>query len=256
MGVIGDLTFNGVSASSLGVFVTGAGSFNAAAIDYTPYSVPGRSGDIIISNGRYTNIPITYPCFIPFQFNGEMSTQNGIKRRVQAVRSWLRSASGYAKLFDTYDPEHFRMAIPDGEQEFEPVWQNTGANFQIIFNCKPQRYFADSGEKLIVTASGRNMTNNTGQIWNPYYELTNPTIGARIISEQNGRLSGLTFTDNYTGTVIVDCETMNVYSGAQNLNNIVSGVFPIILPGVHRVVSKNFELGEAIIYANRGRWEL
>lgn len=254
--MIGDLTFNGVSASSLGIFVTGAGSFNAAAIDYTPYSVPGRNGDIVISNGRYTNISITYPCFIPYQFNGEMSTPEGMKRRVQAVRSWLRSAKGYARLSDTYDPEHFRMAVPDGELEFEPVWQNTGANFQITFNCKPQRFFDYSGErKMNLSSSGTFVSNTTGQDWPGYYELTNPTAGAELkVTGGDGAVRSLVFNAAYTGTVIVDCDTLNIYSGAQNLNNLATGSFPIISPGTGRVVATGFS--SATLDKDRGRWEL
>lgn len=129
------LTYNGTKSSDLGVFVTGSGSFDAAELDVDKYEIPGRNGDLILSNNRYKNIEITYPAFIPKAFMD----------KAQNVRNWLRSSRVYARLEDTYDTDHYRLGIPTGVQSFEPANRNDGANFEMTFDCKPQR-FLKSGE--------------------------------------------------------------------------------------------------------------
>ena len=135
MAKIHTLTYNGTKSSDLGVFVTGSGSFDAAEIDVDKYEIPGRNGNIILSNHRYKNIEITYPAFIPKAFMD----------KVQNVRNWLRSSKVYARLEDTYDMDHYRLGIPTGEQSFSTENRNDGANFEMTFDCKPQR-FLKAGE--------------------------------------------------------------------------------------------------------------
>ena len=135
MAKIHTLTYNGTKSSDLGVFVTGSGSFDAAEFDVDKYEIPGRNGDLILSNNRYKNVEITYPAFIPKAFMD----------KVQNVRNWLRSSKVYARLEDTYDMDHYRLGIPTGEQSFSPENRNDGANFEMTFDCKPQR-FLKAGE--------------------------------------------------------------------------------------------------------------
>lgn len=130
MAKIHTLTYNGTKSSDLGVFVTGSGSFDAAEFDVDKYEIPGRNGDLILSNDRYKNIEITYPAFIPKAFMD----------KVQNVRNWLRSSRVYARLEDTYDTDHYRLGIPTGVQSFSPENRNDGANFEMTFDCKPQRF--------------------------------------------------------------------------------------------------------------------
>lgn len=130
MAKIHTLTYNGTKSSDLGVFVSGSGSFDAAEFDVDKYEIPGRNGDLILSNNRYKNIEITYPAFIPKAFMD----------KVQNVRNWLRSSKTYARLEDTYDMDHYRLGIPTGVQSFSPENRNDGANFEMTFDCKPQRF--------------------------------------------------------------------------------------------------------------------
>lgn len=126
----GSITYNGKNSLELGVYTTGSGSFDAAELDVDKYEIPGRNGDLILSNNRYKNIEITYPAFIPKAFMD----------KVQNVRNWLRSSRVYARLEDTYDTDHYRLGIPTGVQSFSPEHRNDGANFEMTFDCKPQRF--------------------------------------------------------------------------------------------------------------------
>ena len=216
---INSVTYNGVTSTSLGVFVGGAGVFGAASLDITKYEIPGRNGDLIIPNNRWKNITITYPAFIPSDFEA----------RVQMIRNWLTSSRTYARLEDTYDPDHFRLAIMSEEQSFEPVQFNTGANFELVFDCKPQR-FLKSGETW---QTGDTLTNPTQFVARPLIRVTNPLVGSSITIGSNT----LTAVRSYSGTVTIDCETQNIFSGATNLNSYFSGSFPVLNPGANAVSS-------------------
>lgn len=153
---INSLTYNGTKSTDLGVYVTGSGSFDAAEFDVDKYEIPGRNGDLILSNNRYKNVEITYPAFIPKAFMD----------KVQNVRNWLRSSKVYARLEDTYDMDHYRLGIPTGVQSFSPENRNDGANFEITFDCKPQRFLKvgetpETVEADVQTESGEIVTFET-----------------------------------------------------------------------------------------------
>lgn len=132
---INSLTYNGTKSTDLGVFVTGSGSFNAAEQDIEKVEIAGRNGDLLLPKNRYKNIEVTYPAFIPDAF----------KENVQSIRNWMRSAKVYARLEDTYDMEHYRLGLASGVQSFEPANRNDASNFQMTFDCRPER-FLKTGE--------------------------------------------------------------------------------------------------------------
>lgn len=117
------------------MFVSGKNTFGAPERDVTKYSVPGRDGDLVTDNGRFKNIPVSYPAFIPFDF----------QEHAPRFREWISAQRGYQRLEDDYDPNTFRMARFVGPLSFSPRTLNKSAEFQVAFDCKPQR-FLKSGE--------------------------------------------------------------------------------------------------------------
>lgn len=209
----GSITYNGKNSLELGVYTTGSGSFDAAELDVDKYEIPGRNGDLILSNNRYKNIEITYPAFIPKAFMD----------KVQNVRNWLRSSRVYARLEDTYDTDHYRLGIPTGVQSFSPEHRNDGANFEMTFDCKPQRFLKagetpETVEPDVQTASGEIASFETDYVvpmtsaevsLSPAQDLNGydspwPGGGGKnklpvTASTQTG--SGVTFTVNADGSV-------------------------------------------------------
>ena len=241
MAKINYITYNGTRSDSLGVYVSGAGSFDAAELDLVPYEIPGKSGDLLISNNRFKNIEITYPAFVPGDF----------QTRVQAIRNWLRSASNYVRLRDTYDSGHFRLAVCSARQSFEPVNRNDGANFEMIFNCKPQRFILLGGYMNVVT-SGDNLQNTTANNSFPLFEIdaTNTTPTLKVVNSLGS--FELTATESLNDTFYIDCETQNIYVGATNLNSKFVGTFPIFTPG-NNVITYS---GCTTFYVQPNWWEL
>lgn len=228
---IGKITYNGKSSADLGVIVSGEGTFDAAALDYTSYQVPGRNGDLILSNNRYSNITVTYPAF----------TVEDLEETAQKIRNWMRSARSYARIEDNYDLLHYRMGMGKDVFPFSPAPENQGANMKLVFDCKPQRYLY-SGEQEHTFETQISLFNPTQEDARPLIRVTNPRTGAKItIGSQV-----LTCSRSHTGVVIIDCDIQNIYDGASNLNSDWSGEFPVIKPGVNSISSSGVDAASII----------
>lgn len=134
-----NLIFGGIDTADYGVWITGEGTFAAPERDVEVVSVPGRNGDLIVDNGRWKNIKVTYPAFIP----------NAFDDLIGPFRSAICKKRGYQRLEDTYHPDEFRMAAFSSglTPKISGSFNRTG-DFDITFNCKPQR-FLKSGEDPI-----------------------------------------------------------------------------------------------------------
>ena len=216
------VTFNGTASDTLGVFVSGTGSFDSPELSVTKYDVPGRNGDVVISNNKYKNITVTYPAFVPGNFSA----------RVQAIRNWLRGTDSYVELSDDYDTTHFRLARVAGGQTFEPVLQNSAANFQLVFDCKPQR-FLTSGKTLTTYSTGATISNGTQFVAYPVFEATNTTGSATIKIVNSLGTFQLSANTGLIATITIDCESQNIYYGSTNRNSTWSGSFPVLAPGTN-----------------------
>ena len=58
------LTFAGKSSQDFGLRISGEGTYNRPERSFTEYDVPGRNGSVIIDDGNFKNIEITYPCYV------------------------------------------------------------------------------------------------------------------------------------------------------------------------------------------------
>lgn len=226
----GTLTWSGYnSLTDFGVYISGAGEHNAAEADVTVYQIPGRNGDLVISNDRYKNIEVRYPAFIA----------HGFAAKEQGVRNWLRSAVNYRDLTDTYDPTHFRKARPTGELEFSPV-RPDGANFEIVFDCDPRRFLVSGDSFTTITGGSWSDDNPTEFDARPQIAVGDPENGMEIeVTDGDGRVTTFTATDDHVGLVIIDCETQDIYddSTLANLNSLftISGDFPSLSAGTNLI---------------------
>ena len=133
------IIFGGINSADFNVWISGSDAFSAPERDVEYVSVPGRNGDLVIDNGKWNNIRITYPAFIP----------KGFESQIDNFRSEMMKLTGYHRLEDSYHPDEFRMA--SFSYGISP--SRIGAflrhgEFPLTFNCKPQR-FLKSGETPI-----------------------------------------------------------------------------------------------------------
>ncbi len=225
MGMIREyFTFDSRPSTDFGVWISGGGTFNAPRRDLEYVSVPGRNGDLIFDNGRYENITVTYPAFIPREFAA----------RSTEFRAWICSKIGYKRLEDTYHPDEFRIGSYAEGFDADTTPRNLGGSFNLSFNCKPQR-FLKVGEIPVDLTSGTIAYNPTEYTAKPLLRL----YGTGTVTIGGIRLT-VTAANQYTD---IDCDTMEAYKGAANCNgNVVlpDGVFPELAPGENAVTITGF----------------
>lgn len=117
------------------------------------FSIPGRYGDIIVDNESFKNIVISYHVLVDnnakVYFNGKYNT--GLSSITQALKGMLYRTDAenifafsnikakYLKLYDTYDPEYYRLAYFAGPANWETMI-NTYGECTLEFVAKPVKY--------------------------------------------------------------------------------------------------------------------
>lgn len=148
----GKLIFGGVDSSDYGIYITGEGVYNAPERAVEFVDVPGRNGAIALDQGRFNNITITYPA-------GTFGkTQEEFREAVSDFRNAVMALRGYQKLEDTYHPNEYRMAVYTAGLEVSPVHYGTAGEFEVTFECKPQRWLK-CGDYPVPIESGNVLTN-------------------------------------------------------------------------------------------------
>lgn len=89
--------YNGVSSLDMGLRIESKNVFSAPEYDVTFQSIPGRNGDLILPNGRYPNVQVTYSVFLPAKSIAELA------EKITKVKAWLYGEqNAYHTLSDSY----------------------------------------------------------------------------------------------------------------------------------------------------------
>lgn len=225
-------TTNAFSFSQYGCYISGDSVYNSPIRVYDEYEIPGRNGNLLVSQNRFANIQVTYPAFI------FASTQTEFATKICDLRNKLYSYKGYQKIVDDYHPDEFRMGVYLSGLEAAPVHYNRAGEFDITFNCKPQR-FLTSGQTYtnIPASTDYVITNPTPFEALPYMELDSGYYGATIT------INGVDITVASTGssrTLSIDTESGEayLYYNGQSMNQYISipgNEYPKLLPGENTV---------------------
>ncbi len=225
MGLLNTLTYAGKNIADFGVFIAGDGAYDSPEKVGETIHIPGRNGAMFLSDGSWENIEVVYPAFI-----GTMD-ENNFRTQMGALRAWMMAQGGYNRLEDTYHPDEYRLGIYSAAIETVPTQYNRAGSFELIFNCKPQR-FLKSGDEPIT------LTQNT-PIYNPTLFNAKPII--KVVG--NGTVTiepyQFTVTDN-DGELWIDSELMDVYYLVHTLYNLTDENLTIITEenGINIEVSK------------------
>lgn len=222
---------DGVSSLTWGIWISGDGRWQGAEPDIETVAIPGRNGELTLSNNRYHNSEVYYRCFIPRSFLSEF----------ESFRATLLSKAGYVRLEDSYRPSEYRMGRVSGGLDISSIeWVNDTGSFTVRFSCMPQRYLT-SGDAYAAITSGGTLINST-----LYDALPNiRTRGYGTITFSNTDYScAITIGLNsftyllYTSSEEQDCRT----SGYANRNSYLTlndGEFPKLPSGTTTITYDN-----------------
>lgn len=148
------LSFDNTSSRNYGVYITGRAVFNAPERAVEMISIPGRNGSFAMDQGRFENIEVTYPAGIFAE------TEEDFAQAISDFRNYLCSKKGYCRLTDEYNPDEYRMAVYKAGLEVDPARLIAG-EFDITFECKPQRWLMSGESAVTIANSGDTITNPT-----------------------------------------------------------------------------------------------
>lgn len=212
--------YNGRSSQDFSLILSGEDVWKKAVPDLERTEIPGRNGDLLLSNQRYKNVELTYHVGIPKDFSENYT----------AFTNFLLKDPGYHRLEDSYHPDYYRMAVMEAEVSPQMGVLNQSGTFDVKFSCKPQQYLK-SGERM------QELT-GSGTIFNPTLYDARPLLriygqGKILIGEETVTL---TVCDGYTD---LDCELEDAFKDQENKNGYLilsSGDFPVLKPGFNSII--------------------
>lgn len=191
--IFNSLQFDGDNSLDHGVYITGEAIYSAPVRDTESIEIPGRNGDFILDKGRWKNIDVTYKAGL---FG---SDQENFANKIRDYRNILASRIGYKRITDTYNPQEFRLGTLKDGLDVEAKSQKKAGEFDIVFECKPQR-FLTSGETEIEVTSGQTITNPTPYDASPLVEVEG--YGTVSVNGQNIVINNSTFGKIDIGTFV------------------------------------------------------
>ena len=212
--MIGYFVYGGKCSKDYGLYISGGGTFNAPERDVELVEVPGKNGSLVLDNGRFKNITVTYPAFIGHKF----------KSLSGAAREWLLRTSGYVRLEDSYNPENYRLARFGGPLDFDTRVLNRSGECNLSFDCKPQRFLTEGDFTIDVLGSI--------QLFNPTPFPALPLI--RVYGASGTLMVGdaIIQISDIPEYMDIDCELMNAYKGTVNCNSKINAPrFPTLPAG-------------------------
>lgn len=225
----GVFTFGKIRSDSYGIYISGSGTHNAPEEDVEMIEIPGRNGDLLIRKNRFKNEKVKYPAFT-FAKDAE-----GYAAKIREIRNALKSQGGYQRLQDTYNPDEFRIASFTDAITTNDTAALKAGSFDLVFNCKPQRYLLKGEEEI-------EFENNSGgsanwKIVNPTRFSSKPLIkvtgyGTLQIGDYNIIISGTAGQVLYIDCDIMDCYAISGASIISQNSKIQTGVnFPVLTEG-------------------------
>ena len=207
--------YNGRSSSDFNLVLSGEDTWKKPMPDVERMQIPGRNGDLLLSNRRYSNVEVTYHAGIRRDFDTNFT----------AFMNFLLKEPGYHRLEDSWHGKYYRMAVLDKEISPKMNTLNRSGTFELTFSCMPQQYLKDGERLQVLTGSGT--------VFNPTMYDAKPLL--RIYG--SGRLTvgdeQVTVTDN-DSYIDLDCELEDAFRDAVNMNQSIelsSGDFPVLPPG-------------------------
>lgn len=214
--------YDGVSSVDFNTYVASSNFYSSPAESVKREQVPGRNGDIFISNNRYENLKLKVMTYIP----------EDAAEHAKHLRGFLMSRKNYCRYEESLNPDFFRMARFIGPFEPDPIDRWRGG-VELTFDCKPQMFLKIGN---IAKQYHTHAYPDGFDLYNPFEFTALPIIyayGTGSITINGVTVTILSIPTGQGGAdlvpyFIIDCERKDCYyvdsQGSQpiNLNSYVS----------------------------------
>ena len=224
-----------------GVIIDGASSWPKPERDVSYIHVPGRSGDILMDNGCWKNVNISYNFLI----------KDDWKTAFEDFAAWLCSHVGYFRLEDPVrHPGVYRMASFTGPLDPD-LWFTTDTGvFTVEFNCKPQQWLTSGETKVLSPYAGMISARASGST----VELVQDTLQHRVTTliPVDGDVSGFA-TIETTSIDLPMVITVGVipYDANKSVITTVSPIYQTVTitpAALQQIVNFNFYSSQQVKY--------
>lgn len=204
--------YNNKFSYEFGLIVTGLRTYGAPNRRVETVHVRGRNGDLLLDEGTYDNIIVSY----------DIAVVENFPVNARAIAQWLLADGGYHYLGDSYNPDSSRSATYFNAIDFDVEALRKQGKATINFYAKPQRYHI---ETRVWNGNG------TISVTNPYGFTAKPTITTSgTVTITVGDIV-IKVNEIYDSMITIDSETMQCYEGDHNCNSMVDiDEFPVIPP--------------------------
>jgi predicted phage tail component-like protein len=215
---MGNFTFNGVSSLTHGLRVTKDYIITSTGNDVEVIAVPGRDGELIVSNKRLKSKPIELPCTI--------KSNKPLSEVAVDISNWLL-VDGYQDLTLSWDPEFVYKASYIETFEIATIMKQFGT-IKLNFLAQPVKYFKDSMQRQNLS-NGLSLNGKGNVKAKPIIKMTG---NGETVLTINGRKTKL---KDVQGNIVLDMQSSQVYSGNLSAwNKVVRSpefVMPFLDPG-------------------------
>ena len=202
------LIYDGVNLTlRFGLIISGAGTFSAPSRIVDTVPVPGRNGYLVRDDGYYANTELVY-------------AGSGLRRRdrdqLEQLRVFLsRHQDGYYKLADSYHPDEYRMARFVGPFSPSVGPQLRLATFDLVFDCKPQRFLLSGDEEIELNYTTDATGGSTYKVYGSLTATEKSQVDALDLVDGYNVTSFPTFTLSRNAAYVAVKEPENAIPGSQ-----------------------------------------
>ena len=248
-------TFDGVSSTTFNAVVFEKSLYETPAKQYNLTPIPGRNGNILLSQHRFEDVTMSYIVLFTSNFDTNYS----------ALRNYLLSRDGYCRLTDTFNTGEYYLAYYSDVMQPIITRDHDMGKVTIRFQRRAER-FLTSGETTQTFMFNSSETSHT---------ITNPTtLPARpLIYLSTYQTTGVVTTvgdkrfttKSFSSGLYIDCEVMECYSynsgQAVDMNDrfiLLDDAldFPKLLPGENTISYSEVTSGNARILITPRWWKL
>ncbi len=207
------LNFAGVSSDSVNVVVERYPARPVPSRHMDVIQIPGRSGDLVYTDGAFSNITQTYEVYI------RKTSADTFQKSCRKAAEWLLYPEGYQELYDSYDPDTYRLGYYTGPFDVTNALNQFG-RASITFNCKPWRYL-NTGKTAQTITNAQILTNPTKFTALPKIVVYGSGAG-NIEFVVGGYTTYNVAISSIDNGMIIDSDAMDCYRGTYNRNSLLT----------------------------------
>ena len=204
--IINDIKLGEHWLSEFDGFLLEKPSLNTANRDYTLVSIPGRSGDVYLDNGRYKNVDFTLQ--LGFKNRSNMPTS----RQIDRVLEWLCGLSGYVTYIESFrENQYTKATITDigTVQRLSPRL----SSMSLKINRLPYWYDLDGAVAIPMTSFPMTFRNPTQETAEPIYRISCYSSNAHYndviltVNGANHSFSNIHLDGSSHNVLVIDCQS-------------------------------------------------